>query len=116
MSIETDLVVLLKAINTRTFPDVAPTGTVAPWITWQQIGGETVRYGDNTADSRWPLIQISVWSKTRTEALAMIRQVEDAMCASGAFQATPQGDSVSTYEPATLLYGSIQRFDVFGAR
>lgn len=116
MSIETDLVVLLKAINASSFPDVAPQGMPAPYLTWQQIGGATVRYGDNTADSRWPAIQINAWAKTRAEALTMIRQVEDALCASGAFQASPHGEPLSTYEPETLLYGSIQRFDVFGPR
>lgn len=115
MSIETDLDQLLKAINPRTWPDVAPDNT-APYLTWQQIGGESFRYGDNTADIRWPLIQINAWAKTRLEAQALILQVEDAMCAAAAFQATPQGESISRHEPDTKLYGSIQRFEVFGAR
>jgi hypothetical protein len=116
VSIETDLVALLKAINTSAYPDFAPPGTATPYLTWQHLGGESMRYGDNTADSRYPLIQVNAWAKTRMEALALIRQVEDALCASAAFQATPQGDSLSTYEPDTSLYGSIQRFDVFGGR
>ena len=116
MSIESSLVTLLKSINPRVFPDVAPTGTVTPYLTWQQIGGESVRYGDNTADSRWPLIQINAWGKTSAESLALILQVEDALCASSAFQAEPQGESMSIYEPDTKLYGRLQRFDIFGAR
>ena len=116
MSIETDLVALLKAINPRTYPDVAPEGTATPYVTYQQIGGESLRYVDNTADSRYPLIQISVWSRSRLESATLIQQIEDAICAAPAFQATPQGDAMSRYEPDTQLYGSIQRFDVFGAR
>lgn len=116
MSIEADLFALLNAINPRTYPDVAPEGTATPYVTWQQIGGESLRYVDNTADSRYPLIQISVWSRTRMEASTLIQQIEDALCAAPAFQATPQGDAMSRYEPDTGLYGSIQRFDVFGPR
>ena len=33
MSMEADLVALLKTICTRTFPDVAPEGTAVPYIT-----------------------------------------------------------------------------------
>jgi len=116
MSIESDLVALLKVINPRTYPDVAPEGTAAPYVTWQALGGESIRYADNTADSRFPTIQVSVWSRTRMEASTMIQQIEDALCASSAFQALPQGEPMSTHERETGLYGSIQRFDVFGPR
>lgn len=116
MSIESDLVALLQAINPRVYPDVAPFNTERPFITYQQIGGESIRYGDNTADSRYPLMQINVWSRSRMEASTLIQQIEDALCAAPAFQATPQGDAMSRYEPDTQLYGSIQRFDVFGPR
>lgn len=116
MSIESDLVALLKAINPRTYPDVAPEGTTTPYVTWQQVGGESLRYLDGTADSRYPLIQINVWSRSRLESATMIRQIEDALCAAPAFQASPQGEPISRHEPDTGLYGSIQRFDVFGPR
>lgn len=116
MSIESDLVALLKAINPRTYPDVAPEGTTTPYVTWQQIGGESLRYVDNTADSRYPLMQINAWSRSRLESATIIRQIEDALCAASAFQASPQGEPISRHEPDTGLYGSIQRFDVFGQR
>ena len=116
MSIESDLVALLKTINQRTYPDVAPEGTGTPYVTWQQIGGQSIRYGDNTADSRYPLMQINVWSASRLESAGLIRQIEDSVCASGAFQALPQGEPLSTHERETGLYGSIQRFEIFGAR
>ena len=117
MSLEADLIPLLQAICPRTFPDLAPSGAATPYLTYQHIGGESLRYADNTAmDKRHPLIQINAWSKTRLEALTMIRQVEDALCASASLQTTPQGESLSTYEADTQLYGSIQRFEIFGAR
>ena len=116
MSIETDLVALLKAATPRTYPDVAPEGTTTPYVTWKQIGGESLRYLDGTADSRYPTMQVSVWARSRLESAGLIRQIEDAICASDAFQALPQGEPMSMHEPDTGLYGSIQRFDVFGPR
>lgn len=114
---ESDLSALLKAICTRAYPDVAPAGAVAPWITWQGIGGAAARNLDNTpADKRNTLMQVSVWSQSRLEALTLIRQIEDALCASPAFVARPQGEAMSTYESDTQLYGCIQRFDVWGSR
>jgi len=117
MSLETDLIPLLQAICPRTYPDLAPSGAATPYLTYQHIGGESMRYADNTAmDKRFPLIQINAWAKNRLEALTMIRQVEESLCASSAFQTEPQGESVSTHELDTQLYGSIQRFEVFGDR
>lgn len=117
MSLETDLMALLQSICPRIHTDFAPFGSATPYLTFQHIGGESLRYADNSAmDKRFPLIQINAWAKTRMEALTLIRQVEEALCASSAFQTEPQGDSVSTYEPDTKLYGSIQRFEVFGDR
>ena len=114
---ESTLTTLLKAICPRVYPDVASAGTVAPYITWQSIGGESLRYGDNTApDKRRTLMQINAWATTRLEAITMIRQVEDAICASSAWQATPQGEAVSDYESDTSLYGSLQTFDIWATR
>lgn len=118
MSMETDLVVLLKGICTRTYPDVAPAGTALPYVVWQSLGGESLRYGDGTApDKRNTYLQVSVWSATRAEALAMIRQIEDAVATSPLFaSADPEAEARSTYEPDTERYGSIQRFDVWADR
>ncbi len=117
MSLETDLMALLQSICPRIHTDLAPFGSVTPYLTFQHIGGESMRYADNTAmDKCFPLIQINAWAKTRMEALTLIRQVEESLCAASAFQTEPQGDSVSTYEPDTKLCGSIQRFEVFGDR
>jgi hypothetical protein len=117
MSMESDLVTLLKTICTRTYPDIAPEGAATPYITWQGIGGESLRYVEGSAaDRRNTLMQINVWSATRLEALTLIRQIEDALCASGAFTAKPQGEPLSTMEPDTNLYGCIQRFEIWSTR
>lgn len=114
---ESDLSSLLSAICVRTFPDVAPANTVTPYITWQSLGGEALRYGDNSApDKRNALLQVSVWSKTRIEALTIIHQVEDALCASSTLTTKPIGEPSSVSEPDTGLRGSIQRFDIWATR
>ena len=117
MSMETDLVVLLKTLCSRAFPDVAPAGTATPYITYQAIGGEAMRYGDGAApDKRNTLMQVNVWAKTRSEALTLIRQVDDAISAASAWQSEPQGEAVSTYEAETQMYGSMQTFDIWATR
>ena len=117
MSMESDLVTLLKTVCTRTFPDVAPELTAKPYVTWQGIGGESLRFVENTAaDKRNTLMQINVWSATRQEALTMIRQIEDAICASALFTGTPQGEPLSTFEPDTDSYGCIQRYEIWSTR
>lgn len=117
MSMETNLVTLLKTVCSRVYPDIAPENTLKPLITWRSIGGEASRFVDGSAsDKRNTNIQIDVWSTTRAEALNMIRQVEDAICGSAHFSAQPIGESVSDYEDETKLYGSTQRFDIWADR
>lgn len=117
MSMESDLAALLSAICPQSYPDVAPAGTVPPYITWQSLGGEALRYGDNSApDKRNALLQVSVWSKTRLEALTIIHQVEDALCASSTLTTKPLGEPSSVSEQDTGLRGSIQRFDIWADR
>lgn len=117
MSFESQLFGVLQAACPRVFPDVAPLGTLTPYVTWQQLGGESLRFLDNTAaDRRNVLLQINSWSKTRAEATALIRQIEDALCASALFIAKPEGEALSTYEADTALYGCIQRFSIYASR
>jgi hypothetical protein len=117
MSMESDLNTLLKTICPRTFPDIAPSGTVAPFIAWQGLGGESLRFVDNTApDKRNTYMQVSVYSTTRLEALALVRAAEAALCGSATFVATPQGEPMTTYEDDTTLYGAIQRFSIWAVR
>lgn len=115
--IEPALSALLKTLCPRVYPDVAPHGSEKPYMTWQAIGGEAARFLDNTAaDKRNTLVQINAWALTRQDATTLIRQAEDAMCASVQFVARPQGEAISMHEPDTGLYGSIQRFSVWAGR
>jgi len=114
---EAALQTLLLTACPRVFPDVAPNGTAKPWVTWQALGGESLGYLDNTAaDKRHTLMQVSAYATTRMQSLQIIRDIETLMRASAAFIASPQGEAISTYESDTLLYGSIQRFEIFATR
>jgi hypothetical protein len=117
MSMETDLVTLLKTICPRVHPDVGPEGMARPYVTYQGTGGASLRYIDGTAaDKRNTLVQVNVWSATRAEANDLIRQIEDVLCASPLFAVDPQGEAVGMYESDTKLYGSLQRFSIYASR
>jgi hypothetical protein len=108
---ESDLFTLLKAICPRVFPDVAPTGTLKPYVTWQQIGGQVLNPLDNSVPGkRNAVIQINVWSTTRIEANALINQIEDAM---RPFPARPASASFSDYDNDMLVYSAQQEFDLW---
>ena len=60
MALETDLMAELLAECPRVVVGTAPYGTAMPYVTWQHIGGDVLRYTDNApADKRKPLIQIN---------------------------------------------------------
>ena len=88
MSMESDLNTLLKTVCPRVFPDVAPANTVKPFLTWQPLGGESLRFLNNEApDKRNTYLQVSVYSTTRLESLNLIRAAEEG---SGAVEAAAE--------------------------
>lgn len=116
---EAALTALLKTKCVRTFPDVAPVDTVRPYVTYQHIGGDPLRFVDNTAsDSRWTMVQINTWADSRAAALLLARQIEDAMCASTDFVAEVQNEPIGSHEAdfVPARYGCIQDFKVLAAR
>jgi hypothetical protein len=117
MSMESDLVALLEAQCPRVYPDVAPQDTARPYVTWQGLGGRSLRMLDNSAaDKRHTYLQITIWDDTRAGALTLIRAIEDALCASSSFTATPEGEPLSMFEPEPDVYGSLQRFSIYAIR
>lgn len=114
---ETTLQTLISGLCTNTWNTVAPAKTGTPYAVWQFVGGRTLRYIEGAAaDKRNSLIQVSVWASKSSEATALIRSIEDALCTSGAFSVDPQGEALSTYEEDTKLYGAIQRYSITAAR
>ena len=114
---ETDLTTLRLAICPRVFPDVAPLSTARPYITYQQIGGQSLRFVEGTAaDKRHHRMQINVWASRRTAAIDMAHAIEDAMCLTTAFVSRPDGELIATAEEDMGLYGTIQTFDIWSTR
>ena len=104
-----------NAIKTlaATYPDVAPANAVAPWIVYQQVGGEAINWLENTdPGAERARVQVSVWATTRAQAAQLSLDCESAIRASNNMQAEPIGARVSVYEPDTQLYGCQQDFRV----
>jgi hypothetical protein len=117
MTFEADFQTLLKTQCARVFADVAPQGTAKPYVTWSALGGRPMRLLDNTAgNKRHTYMQVSAWASSRSEAVALIRAIEEALCASADFVATPEGEATSTYEADIPIFGSLQRFSIYSDR
>ena len=117
MSVEQQLFDALKVVCPRVFPDFAPVSTQRPYITWQHVGGQSLRYIDNTAANiRHTECQINVWGDTRLSTITLARQIEDALCASTAFQATPNGEPVGDFDADIPVYGTRQDFNIYAPR
>lgn len=117
MSLESSIFDALKSlVSNRVHPDVAPEQTVRPYITYQQVGGQSVNFLDTTLPSKKNArIQINVWGDTRLQVGTLSRQVEDALRGTAALQTSVLGAAVSLYEPETKLRGTRQDFSVWFA-
>lgn len=115
MSFESSLYTLLAAVTPRVFPDFAPMTTTRPFCTYQQIGGDVLNMVENVAPGvRNSMLQISVWSDTRKEALQVIRAIEDAICASSVFpSARPLSAAVCDYDAEIPVFGARQDWTIW---
>lgn len=117
MSIESDLVLLLRPICPRVFPDFAAVSTARPYITYQAIGGQVINTLANEVPNRRNVtMQINVWSDTRKESVAIAQQIEDAMRGATAFQAKPNAAPMTDYEADIPVYAAMQDFTIWGYR
>ncbi len=117
MSMEADLVALLRTVCPRVHPLAAPLDTPRPYVTWQPIGGATWRYTENTAaPQRHSLVQVNVWADTMAEMLATVRQVEAVLCAATTLTARPEGEPITDYDHDFKRYGAIQDFSIEALR
>ena len=102
---------LTSLVSGRVYPDIAPENVTKPYITYQQVGGQSVNFTDPTVPSlkngRW---QINCWATTRTAAAALSRSVEDTIRAASALRPTVISAPVAGHEPETGLYGTRQDF------
>lgn len=113
--IEPQLVVLLGAlVGGRVFPDVAPEGTELPYCLYEQIGGKPLNFlTPDVPDKKNALIQVSVWSKTRAEAMMLIRSIEDTLILEPFFAEVASGPR-SAFDQETSERGAMQDFSIWG--
>ena len=117
MSVETDICSVLLALCPRVFPDFAAVSTLRPYVTYQQIGGQAVGFvGRDLPSKKNGEIQINVWADTRMEASALALQIEAAMIAATAFQASAIGAAAGDFDADIPVYGCRQDFTVWSDR
>lgn len=113
------LTAVLRTVCPRVSPDVAPLDTPRPYVTYQQIGGQSWRYIDLTpADNRHAIVQINVWADTRRDARNLIQAIEDALCSATSIVADPMSEpqSDSTELTDRTVYGSLQDYEIVAPR
>lgn len=118
MSLETNLYTLLGGlVSNRAFPDVAPVDTTRPYITYQQIGGDSPWFlGKTLPSKRNAHVQVNVWADTRAAANALALSVESTLVASTAIDAEPVGAFVADFDVDMNVYGTRQDFSCWGDR
>lgn len=117
MTVETQLYSAIKTLAAnRVYPDVAPIGAARPYVTFQQVGGQSINFLDSAVPSKANArFQINVWADTRAAAALLAGQVEQALRTASALQATVMGQPIATYEADTLLFGTRQDFSFWAA-
>ena len=118
MTVEADLFNTLKTlVSNRCFPDFAPLGTVRPFITFEQTGGDAMHYLEGTLpDKKHGRFEIGVYADTRANCASIALQVETAMAAATVFTATAIHAPISDYASEVKIYSSTQNFSVFSTR
>lgn len=114
MSIESTLVTLLgPLVGDRISPDMVPEGSDFPVIVYQQVGGRAGWYVERAkASHKHARVQINTWARTRLEAAALARSIEDAICTS-TLTAEPYGAPTAVFEELLDLYGTRQDFGIW---
>ena len=86
MSYQSDIVDAIKAnsplaaiIGARVFADVAPGGTVAPYIVYQTISDVGETPFDGIRSVTFPLVQFSCWATTKAGAVALSAALKTAI-------------------------------------
>lgn len=117
MSMEPQLVTLLKMDCPRVFPDFAPVDTTRPYVTYQHLGGRPLRWlkGD-ASDKRHSIVQVNVWAATKSAALTLARAIEERLATTTVFEARPDAEPIGQADPDFELYGTSQDFSIISLR
>ena len=114
MTIEADLRTLLASqVADRVYPLVAPPQAVAPFIVYQQIGGDVVSFMTGAPDIRNARMQLRCWADTPSVAKQLALGVEAAILGATAMKPTALGAMGMSYDEDTNLFGSLQDFSLW---
>lgn len=119
MTIESDVHAAISAVCPRVHAVLAPLRATRPYVTVQNIGGDPTYYLNRAAaDKRVLRLLVKAWANSKTDALALIRQVEVAMMAATAFTARVESEPLDDVETDAepWLYSELQEFVVIGPR
>lgn len=117
MSLETDMVVALKQVVSRSFPVTAPYDTELPYLVWQRIGGKASAYLDEPLpESRNASVQLTVWAATLLDAIGLMNAALVALDAQPMLQISLLGEQRDAYDDGDALMGVQQDISVWGAR
>lgn len=117
MMLEEQLVALMRPLCPRVHPDFAPTNTLRPYVTFQQVGGVALDFVDTTVPSKENAeVQVNVWASTRKEAKTLMKQIEVALIQATAIDARPVSACASDFDADMEVYGSRQDFSIWAER
>lgn len=106
---------LLKGlVANRVYPDIAPQEASVPYITHQDVGGESINFMDGAAPGKGNTrLQVNVWAKTRAEAKAISLAAEGILRSAPALATTVLGSLMTTVDATTGYRGTIQHFSIW---
>jgi hypothetical protein len=114
MTLEINLTTVLKTICQRTYTDFADTGTLRPYVTFQQLGGDVIKQlGGGVASKENAVVQINVWADSRAEARSMMNAIEVAVIAAATFQSRAVAAMQSDFDSDMQRYCSRQDFSIW---
>lgn len=118
MTVEASIFGILgPLVSNRCYPDFAPLGTVRPFITYEQAGGDALSFLDGALpDKKHGRFEVGVYADSRAACAALALQVEAAMAAAASFQSTAIHAPISDYASDVKIYSSTQNFSVFSTR
>lgn len=111
----------LNVLGKRMCPDMAPKGQTIPYMVWQRVSGSESTMWDGGKGGSFPLFQITIWSKSRSQAEVLrdlTRTSLEGETLGNAASVTIEDyiDTTDTGDNGETIYGAIMeiRFHING--
>lgn len=118
MTVEADLLAVLgPLVSQRVYKLEAPAGIARPYITYQQVGGQTVSFLERAMPSKkHSRMQVNCWADDAATVAALMLSVEAAIVLAGQFQAEAIGAALDVDGSMVDLFGQQQDFGIWSDR